>query len=39
VAERAGFGSTDGLHRAFQKHVGIFPTEYRERFGIGLPRI
>jgi transcriptional regulator GlxA family with amidase domain len=34
IAERAGFGSTDGLHRAFQKHLGISPTEYRARFHI-----
>ena len=33
VAERAGFGSLDGLHRAFQKRVGATPGEYRERFG------
>jgi transcriptional regulator GlxA family with amidase domain len=35
VAERAGFGSLDGLHRAFQKRVGATPGEYRERFGQG----
>jgi transcriptional regulator GlxA family with amidase domain len=34
VSERAGFGSTDGLHRSFQKHVGITPSEYRARFRI-----
>jgi transcriptional regulator GlxA family with amidase domain len=33
VAERAGFGSLDGLHRAFQKRVRTTPGEYRERFG------
>jgi transcriptional regulator GlxA family with amidase domain len=33
VAERAGFGSLDGLHRAFQKRCGITPGDYRERFG------
>lgn len=32
VAQRSGFGSTDGLHRAFQKHLGITPVAYRERF-------
>jgi transcriptional regulator GlxA family with amidase domain len=32
VAERSGFGSVDGLHRAFQKHLRITPAEYRERF-------
>lgn len=37
VAERAGFGSLDGLHRAFQKRLGATPGEYRQRFGrIGL---
>jgi transcriptional regulator GlxA family with amidase domain len=35
VAERAGFGSLDGLHRAFQKRVGATPGDYRERFGRG----
>ncbi|MDQ0465037.1 transcriptional regulator GlxA family with amidase domain [Caulobacter ginsengisoli] len=33
VAERAGFGSLDGLHRAFQKRLGITPGDYRDRFG------
>lgn len=33
VAERAGFGSLDGLHRAFQKRLNSTPSEYRERFG------
>ena len=33
VAERAGFGSLDGLHRAFQKRLGATPGEYRQRFG------
>ncbi len=33
VGERSGFGSLDGLHRAFQKRVGITPGEYRQRFG------
>lgn len=33
VAERAGFGSLDGLHRAFQKRVNATPGEYRQRFG------
>ena len=32
IAERAGFGSPDGLHRAFQKHARITPAEYRSRF-------
>jgi transcriptional regulator GlxA family with amidase domain len=33
VADRAGFGSLDGLHRAFQKRLGVTPGDYRERFG------
>jgi transcriptional regulator GlxA family with amidase domain len=33
VADRAGFGSLDGLHRTFQKRLGITPGDYRERFG------
>jgi transcriptional regulator GlxA family with amidase domain len=33
VAERAGFGSVDSLHRAFQKRLNTTPGEYRERFG------
>lgn len=33
VAERAGFGSVEGLHRSFNKRVGITPGEYRQRFG------
>lgn len=35
VANRAGFGSLDGMHRAFLKRVGVTPCEYRERFGMG----
>jgi len=33
VAERAGFGSLDSLHRAFQRRVGATPGDYRTRFG------
>ena len=33
VAERAGFGDISGLHRAFQKKLGVTPGEYRDRFG------
>jgi len=33
VAERSGFGSLDGLHRAFHKRVGATPGDYRARFG------
>ncbi|MEO8115900.1 MAG: helix-turn-helix domain-containing protein [Phenylobacterium sp.] len=38
VAERAGFGSLDGLHRAFQKRLGVTPGDYRVRFGPAEPR-
>jgi transcriptional regulator GlxA family with amidase domain len=37
IAERAGFGSSDALHRAFQKRVGATPCDYRERFGHKTP--
>jgi transcriptional regulator GlxA family with amidase domain len=33
VAERAGFGSVEALHRGFNKRVGVTPGEYRQRFG------
>lgn len=33
VAERAGFGSVEALHRAFNKRVFVTPGEYRQRFG------
>jgi transcriptional regulator GlxA family with amidase domain len=33
VADRSGFGSVDGLQRAFNKRVGVTPGEYRDRFG------
>jgi transcriptional regulator GlxA family with amidase domain len=33
VAERAGFGGVEALHRAFNKRVGATPGEYRQRFG------
>ncbi|HWA61242.1 MAG TPA: helix-turn-helix domain-containing protein [Caulobacteraceae bacterium] len=36
VAERAGFGSLDALHRAFQKRLAATPGEYRERFATTL---
>jgi transcriptional regulator GlxA family with amidase domain len=32
IAERAGYGATDGLHRAFQKALNISPGAYRARF-------
>ncbi len=33
VAERAGFGSPDALHRAFLRRLNATPGEYRQRFG------
>jgi transcriptional regulator GlxA family with amidase domain len=33
VADRAGFGSVEALHRAFNKRVLVTPGEYRQRFG------
>ena len=32
VADRAGFGDISGLHRAFQRRLGVTPGEYRQRF-------
>lgn len=32
VAAKVGFASADTLRRAFMKHVGITPAEYRKRF-------
>ncbi|TXN27429.1 GlxA family transcriptional regulator [Methylobacterium sp. WL19] len=32
VAHRCGFGSTDTLRRAFLRHFGIAPGDYRQRF-------
>jgi transcriptional regulator GlxA family with amidase domain len=32
AAEAAGFGSDDSLRRAFGKHLGVSPTDYRARF-------
>lgn len=33
VASACGWGSALGLRRAFERHLGVTPTEYRERFG------
>ena len=32
IAERAGYGASDGLYRAFQKELHISPSAYRARF-------
>ena len=34
IAELSGFGSIHGLHRAFQRRLGVTPGEYRSRFGM-----
>ncbi|WP_059411805.1 GlxA family transcriptional regulator [Cupriavidus basilensis] len=35
IAARTGFGSDEGLRRAFLRQMGITPRDYRERFGPG----
>lgn len=32
VAERSGFGSARAMRRAFLAHVGVMPSDYRDRF-------
>ena len=32
VARRAGFGDDERMRRAFIRHLGISPSEYRSRF-------
>ncbi len=32
VAQRAGFGDDERMRRAFMRHLGISPSEYRNRF-------
>jgi transcriptional regulator GlxA family with amidase domain len=32
AAQRSGFGSEYNLRRAFSRHLGVTPSEYRERF-------
>lgn len=32
IARRLGFGSAETLRRAFHRHVGVAPSDYRERF-------
>jgi transcriptional regulator GlxA family with amidase domain len=34
VAARCGFANADTLRRAFVKHVGVTPAEYRKRHGV-----
>ncbi|WP_306290452.1 AraC family transcriptional regulator [Pseudomonas taiwanensis] len=33
MAALCGFANADTLRRAFVKHVGVTPAEYRKRFG------
>jgi transcriptional regulator GlxA family with amidase domain len=35
VAKRAGFGDDERMRRAFLRHLGVSPTEYRNRFSSG----
>jgi transcriptional regulator GlxA family with amidase domain len=35
VARRAGFGDDERMRRAFLRHLGVSPTEYRNRFSGG----
>lgn len=35
IAADSGFGAVRTLRRAFQRHLGITPVEYRKRFGLG----
>lgn len=34
VATRAGFGSAETLRRAFHRHLGVAPADYRRRFAV-----
>ncbi len=38
IAFNAGFSDEQRLRRAFQRHVGISPSEYREKFGEDFAR-
>lgn len=33
VARQCGFADEQNLRRAFRRHIGVLPTDYRERFG------
>jgi transcriptional regulator GlxA family with amidase domain len=39
AAEHSGFGSDETLRRAFGRHLGITPTEYRTRFATTKPSL
>lgn len=32
VADRYGFGTAETLRRSFHRHVGVSPSDYRDRF-------
>ena len=32
VARRCGYGTSDGMRLAFDRHLGVSPREYRRRF-------
>jgi transcriptional regulator GlxA family with amidase domain len=32
IARRLGFGTAETLRRAFHRHVGVAPADYRDRF-------
>ena len=36
VAAKCGFANTDTLRRAFVKHIGVTPAEFRKRHGHGM---
>lgn len=38
VATSAGFGSVDGFRRAFERELGVSPSEYQQRFASRRPR-
>jgi len=33
IAARSGFGSMERMRRAFKKHLGVLPSDFRARFG------
>ena len=36
IADATGYGDEQKLRRAFSRHLGVTPTEYRERFSSNL---
>ncbi len=38
IAERVGFGTAETLRRAFHRHLGVAPADYRNRFSMTLER-